>query len=77
MKALILISSIFYLLGVKISHNIDLFKRTTKPEKIRVQEAVPSQNEKNIDFKEAQSISAQPEDAPAKALDPAKINQQD
>ncbi len=74
MKALILISSIFYLLGVKISHNIDLFKRTTKPEKIHTQEATPAKDEKNINFKEVQSISASPEESPEKAPEPANLS---
>lgn len=36
MKAIFLFSSIFYLLGLKIGHKIDLFKNTDRIEKISV-----------------------------------------
>ena len=72
MKALILVSSIFYLLGVKISHHIDLFKRSSKNEEIRAHEIAPSKKLNTIDYKEAQSITAQPETAHTNELNSEK-----
>jgi len=54
MKAIILISSIFYILGLKISNKIDLFKRH-QPEvkKVIIQNANSKTNEKSIELKDA------------------------
>ena len=55
MKAIILISSIFYILGVKISNKIDLIKPTHKAEKISIQKIAPAKSENSIDYKQAET----------------------
>ena len=50
MKAIILVSSIFYLLGLKISHTFDLVKPRSSVEKIVIQKAVPSKPVKAADY---------------------------
>ena len=52
MKAIILISSIFYILGVKISNKIDLFKHANPVEKIITNKITPTQPAKSVYFKE-------------------------
>lgn len=54
MKAIILISSIFYILGLKISNQIDLIKKNNPVEKIIIQSVKPETPPKTIDFKEVQ-----------------------
>ena len=50
MKAIILISSIFYILGLKLSHKFDLVKRTESAEKI-ISHTVPvKKSDKTIDL---------------------------
>jgi hypothetical protein len=56
MKVIILVSSIFYLLGLKLSNKIDLIKSTPRVEKISVQELTPGKTEKAIEFKEAEAL---------------------
>jgi hypothetical protein len=41
MKTIILISSIFFILGIKISHNFDVIKRTDPVQKTMVLEKSP------------------------------------
>ncbi len=54
MKAIILISSIFYILGLKISNKIDLFKRHQPDvKKVIIQNANAQKSEKSIEMKEA------------------------
>lgn len=55
MKTIILISSIFYILGLKISNKFDFVKRSTPVEKIIVHKAQPAAPEKAIDYKEAEA----------------------
>jgi len=55
MKTIILISSIFYILGLKISNKFDFVKRSTPAEKIIIHKAKPAAPEKAIDFKEAET----------------------
>lgn len=55
MKTIILISSIFYILGLKISNKFDFVKRSTPVEKIIVHKVKPASPEKAIDYKEAES----------------------
>ena len=62
MKAIILISSIFYILGLKISNRIDLIKSTSKVEKISIQKISPARNDKSIEFNEGKALSA-PQDS--------------
>lgn len=52
MKAIILISSIFYILGLKISNQIDLIKKNNPVEKIVIQGVKPETPSKTVDFKE-------------------------
>lgn len=59
MKAIILISSIFYILGLKISNKIDLIKSTPKVEKISIQKATPEISKKNIEFDQAKTLSTE------------------
>lgn len=54
MKAIILISSIFYILGLKISNKIDLIKHQhTSVEKVIVLKATSAKSEKLIHLKDA------------------------
>ncbi len=55
MKAIILISSIFYILGLKISNKIDLIKRTSPVEKVIVHTVKPETKQKTVDFEEAET----------------------
>lgn len=50
MKALILISSIFYILGLKISNKIDLVKKSNPVEKIITHKVNAAEPEKNATF---------------------------
>jgi len=50
MKAIILITSIFYILGLKISNKFDLIKRSNPVEKIISYTAKPDKTEKQADF---------------------------
>ena len=52
MKAVILISSIFYLLGLKISNQIDIFKKSPPVEKVMTQKVTPAQKGKAAYYKE-------------------------
>lgn len=54
MKAIILISSIFYILGLKISNQIDLIKKNNPVEKDIIHSVKPETPTKTIDFKEVQ-----------------------
>lgn len=56
MKAIVLISSIFYILGLKISDKIDLIKRSNPVEKIITHTAKPEKAEKSIELKEAEAL---------------------
>lgn len=55
MKAIVLISSIFYILGLKISNKIDLVNKPCPVEKVTIHPAKPETPEKTIDFKEVQT----------------------
>lgn len=54
MKAIILISSIFYILGLKISNQIDLIKKNNPVEKIIIQNTKPETQPKTVDFNTVQ-----------------------
>jgi len=57
MKAIILISSIFYLLGLKLSHTIDLVKSTTPAvSKVVIKNADESPNPGSINLKDAAAL---------------------
>ena len=58
MKVIILLSSIFYILGLKLSNKIDLIKTTPRIEKISIQKATPAKSEKTIEYREAESLKA-------------------
>lgn len=55
MKAIILISSIFYILGLKISNKIDLVKRTCPVEKVIMHTVKPDTQEDAVNLKEIES----------------------
>lgn len=57
MKAIILISSIFYILGLKISNKIELIKKTNPVDTIVTKTIKSANPEKSIDFKEAETIT--------------------
>lgn len=60
MKAIILISSIFYLLGLKLSHKMDFVKSTTPAvTKVIMKGSGDSESSKSIDFKEAEALKSQ------------------
>ncbi len=50
MKAIILISSIFYILGLKVSNTIDLVKKSSPAEKIITHKVQVAEPEKNACF---------------------------
>lgn len=50
MKALILISSIFYILGLKISNKIDLVKKSNPVEKIITHQVKTTETEESATF---------------------------
>ena len=52
MKAVILISSIFYLLGFKISNQIELFKKSSPAEKVITNPVTSVQKESSTHFKD-------------------------
>ena len=54
MKVIILISSIFYILGLKISNKIELVKEVNPVEKIIMHTAKPEESKKNADFEDAE-----------------------
>ena len=57
MKAIILISSIFYILGVKVSHQIDAVKHPETIEKvISIKEVTKPDQQKTITLKEELNI---------------------
>nr|WP_321356229.1 hypothetical protein [uncultured Draconibacterium sp.] len=60
MKALILISSIFYILGLKISNKIDLVKKSNPVEKIITHKVKTTEPEKCTSF-EAEAEKDAPE----------------
>jgi len=57
MKAIILITSIFYILGLKISNKFDLIKRSNPVEKIISYTAKPDKEEKQADFTEEEAVT--------------------
>ena len=57
MKAIILISSIFYILGLKLSHKIDLVKSTSPAvNKVIIKSAGESAISNTVDFKDAAAL---------------------
>lgn len=57
MKTIILISSIFYILGLTISNKIDLIKPHSKAvEKVIITKADNTKKESTIDFKDAKAL---------------------
>lgn len=70
MKSILLFSSIFYLLGLKIGHKIDLFKNHHPVEKITTTKDIVKPVAKSIDFNQEQtktdSIKIQNTTAPGK-----------
>lgn len=60
MKTIILVSSIFYILGLKISNKIDIIKHPhTAVEKVIVNKTTPMKTEKSIDLKEAAKLETE------------------
>jgi hypothetical protein len=52
MKAIVLVSSIFYMLGLKIGQNADLFKKNISPPGIHTNKpAKPENHSKNYNWK--------------------------
>ncbi len=58
MKAIILITSIFYILGLKISNKFDLIKKSNPVEKIISYTAKPDKKEKQADFIKEKAVTA-------------------
>jgi len=57
MKTIILISSIFYILGLKISHSIDMLKHPSHPVgNAVIQHSKTDNPATKIDFKDAESL---------------------
>lgn len=56
MKAIILISSIFYILGLKISNKIDVVKKSSPIKKAIAHTVTPEPSDKNADFNKEKEI---------------------
>ncbi|MEN8116559.1 MAG: hypothetical protein ABFS16_06240 [Bacteroidota bacterium] len=56
MKAIILISSIFYILGLKISHKINLVKKCDPVDKVITNKVKTEKPSKSIDYNDATKI---------------------
>ncbi len=63
MKVIILVSSIFYILGLKISNKIDLIKRSNPIQKVIMHTVKPESTEKSVDFKQAETETKEAETA--------------
>ena len=61
MKTIILISSIFYILGLKIGHKIDLFKNYNPVEKISTTTNVVKEAAKSVYFKDEVKLKNNPD----------------
>ena len=59
MKAIILISSIFYILGLKISNKIDLVKKNTQVDKVITNKVTTAPASNNIEYNKAKQIATQ------------------
>jgi len=59
MKSILLFSSIFYLLGLKIGHKIDLFKNNNPVEKISTTTKAVKQETKTIYFKDETALKCE------------------
>lgn len=63
MKVIILASSIFYILGLKISNKIDLVKRSHPVQKVIMHTAKPESNNETADFKQEEAETKETETA--------------
>jgi hypothetical protein len=61
MKTIILISSIFYILGLKIGHKIDLFKNYNPVEKISTTTNVVKKAAKSVYFTDETKVKSNPD----------------
>jgi hypothetical protein len=64
MKTVILISSIFYILGLKISNKIDLIKQSNPVEKIITHTIKIDSHEKAADFNEVRELTTEKDTVP-------------
>lgn len=63
MKVIILASSIFYILGLKISNKIDLVKRSSPVQKVIMHTVKPESSSETVDFKQAEAETKETESA--------------
>ena len=61
MKAIILISSIFYILGLKLGNKIDIVKKSNPVEKIITNSMTPSKPAETIQFEQKAVEKAAPD----------------
>ena len=61
MKAIILISSIFYIIGLKIGTKIELTSKSSPVEKIITSKIAPKECGKTFEFKSESHILSQPD----------------
>lgn len=61
MKAIILVSSIFYILGLKLGNKIDIVKKSNPVEKIITNCITPSKPAKTIQFEQKSIEKAEPD----------------
>lgn len=61
MKAIILISSIFYILGLKISNKIDLVKKSNPVDKIITNKITAEKQSKAFYFKDEMGLNTDPD----------------
>lgn len=61
MKAIILISSLFYIIGLKIGNKIDLTSKSSPVEKVITNKISPDKCDKTFEFKSETNVQSQPD----------------
>ena len=74
MKAIILISSIFYILGLKIGNKVDIVKKSNPIEKIITNGIKPSKPLNTFHFEQKESESAKPDSMKSEKADSEILN---
>jgi hypothetical protein len=75
MKVIILVSSIFYILGLKLSHKIDLIKTTPQVEKISIGKATTVKTENAIEYKAAEALKENNDSTKCEGVSPDQVLQ--
>ncbi len=61
MKTIILVASIFYILGLKLGHKIDIVKKSNPVEKIITNCITPPKTPKTVHFNQQEVEKAEPD----------------